>query len=364
MSNSVFYSWQGDRYTSICRNFIERALAAAAERLRADIEVEEAVREGLEVDKDTKGVPGSPPIFETIMSKIAAASVFVPDLTFVGLRADGRPISNPNVLIEYGCALLGPGELRIIAVMNDAFGTPSSENMPFNLGHRRFPITYTLGEGATDEERKAARKSLTNKFESALRMVFDSPEFKASALSARKASSLQVAALYQKDLSYEDALASLRYGEGVVRVWENVRSLFKAIEAKCNEVESEFNFGIQSGWRLNERDVEQSCVMKTGNFGLVLTWNQPQLNSIDDAKLGIREFRGRLYIPGEPIAGVHVVRPELLSEMYYKPTLSAEHELGWVQSMRGRDEPRFVSTDDLADACVSQFLNLLRQQVK
>jgi hypothetical protein len=51
--------------------------------------VEEAVRD-LSVDRDTKDVPGSPPIVDTIFREIDNAAVFVPDLTFVGDRLDGR----------------------------------------------------------------------------------------------------------------------------------------------------------------------------------------------------------------------------------------------------------------------------------
>ena len=154
MSGTIFFSWQSDRPSSVCRNFIERALQSAVDRLKADINVEVAVRENLAVDKDTRNVPGTPPIFETIMAKIAAASVFVPDLTFVMSTANQSSVSNPNVLIEYGLALRKPGHAQIIAVMNDAFGKPTEEDMPFNLRHSKFPITYTLREGASDEERR------------------------------------------------------------------------------------------------------------------------------------------------------------------------------------------------------------------
>ena len=100
--NTIFYSWQSDRPTSVCHNFIERALQSAIDRLRADLEIEPSLREDLELDKDTKNAPGSPAIFDTIMAKITSASIFVPDLTFVGQRDNQRPVSNPNVLIEYG----------------------------------------------------------------------------------------------------------------------------------------------------------------------------------------------------------------------------------------------------------------------
>jgi hypothetical protein len=90
MSGTVFFSWQSDRPPAVCRNFIERALDNAVNPLKADIQVEEAVREGLEIDRDTKNVPGAPPIFETIMAKIADATLFVPDLTFIGYQTNRR----------------------------------------------------------------------------------------------------------------------------------------------------------------------------------------------------------------------------------------------------------------------------------
>jgi hypothetical protein len=361
MNGTIFFSWQSDTSTSVCRNFIERALEIAADRIKADINVEEAVRENLEVDRDTKNVPGSPPIFETIKGKIAAASVFVPDLTFVGERADQTPVFNPNVLIEYGLALDKPGERQIIAVMNDAFGGPTEENIPFNLRHRRFPITYTLREDATEDERRAARKILVNRLESALREVFDSPEYKKSALSARP-SSLDVAALYRKDLDYGDALASIRYGEGARNAADNVRALFTAIEAKCKEVNSTFELDIEVGWQVQPREAFQSCVLRKWPFGLDVTWEQHRVDSLEGAKLGIREFQGRVFVPGDSLAGVHVQQPKMLSEVFYVPTLSRQHELGWVKSMARKDEPGFLSTEDLADACVAQFLNLHRKE--
>src|SRR4051794_26567008 len=119
MALTIFFSWQADRSTKEGRNLVERALEAAVGRIGQDAAIEEAIRE-LAVDRDTKGVPGSPPIVETIFKKIDGAAVFVPDLTFVGLRNDGRPSPNPNVLIEYGWALKALGHARILPVMNIA----------------------------------------------------------------------------------------------------------------------------------------------------------------------------------------------------------------------------------------------------
>jgi hypothetical protein len=177
MPNTVFFSWQVDTPSRECRNFIERALQRAVNRIGEDATIEEAVRE-LKVDQDTKGVPGSPPIVETIFRKIDNAAIFVPDLTFVGMRADGRPTPNPNVLIEYGWALKSLTNARIVPVINIAFGAPSAESMPFDMRHLRNPITYNCPNDLTDDARRQVRERLTVELERALRAVFDSDEFK------------------------------------------------------------------------------------------------------------------------------------------------------------------------------------------
>jgi hypothetical protein len=79
------------------------------------------------VDRDTQGVPGVPPIVDTIFDKIDGATIFVPDLTFVAKRIDGRPTPNHNVLVEYGWALKALRYARIVPVMNLAFGQPTKE---------------------------------------------------------------------------------------------------------------------------------------------------------------------------------------------------------------------------------------------
>jgi hypothetical protein len=174
MKNTVFLSWQADTSKKEGRNLIEKALELSFSRIAQDITIEKAVRE-LQVDKDTKDVPGSPPIFETILKKIDRAAIFVPDFTIVGTRRDGRPMPNPNVLIEYGYALKSLGRSQIVGVMNVAHGGP--ETLPFDLVHQRRPIMYNLPDGEADETRRAMREQLAKKLEGALRAVFESEEF-------------------------------------------------------------------------------------------------------------------------------------------------------------------------------------------
>jgi hypothetical protein len=168
MQYTIFFSWQNDTPAKQGHYLVEEALKDAIRRLSTDASVEEAIRDELEFDKDTKGVPGSPPIFDAILSKIDRAAIFVPDLTFVGTRLKGLPTPNPNVLLEYGWALKTLGPNRIIAVMNAAYGEPTKTSMPFDLAHRRFPITYYLSDDASIEARRVELKKLTDIFVKAI----------------------------------------------------------------------------------------------------------------------------------------------------------------------------------------------------
>src|SRR5271170_3199584 len=158
MPTTIFYSWQSDSPNSTNRGFIEKALEQAIKGLGQDLTIQEALRdEPIELDKDTKGVPGTPPIVDTIFNKISECGVFVPDLTFVGTTASGRQVPNPNVLIEYGWALKSISHSRIVPVMNTAFGELTPVAMPFDMRHLRNPITYHLEE-ATDTETRSTAK--------------------------------------------------------------------------------------------------------------------------------------------------------------------------------------------------------------
>lgn len=173
---TAFYSWQSDTPGKWNRNFIEDALAEAIKRLHADTSIDAAHR--VIVDRDTQGVPGSPPIATTILAKIEKCAAFIADLTFVarsipGVRAKGkkaRLVPNPNVLIEYGYALRSRGTDRLIGVMNTAYGKDHLENLPFDLRYLRGPILYHLDE-SNKAEKKAIRDRLVSELVSRLKTI-------------------------------------------------------------------------------------------------------------------------------------------------------------------------------------------------
>jgi hypothetical protein len=171
---TIFHSWQSDRDNS--RSFIRKALEQAIKQLNtaapavARLDVEDAERDEWRLDQDTRGVAGTPAIVDTILEKIAACDVFVPDMTFVAGGSNGeRLCPNPNVALEYGYALKAIGPERIVAVMNLHYG-PETE-LPLDIRHRRFPIKYDLAPGASPERRSEARQKLANELKGALRII-------------------------------------------------------------------------------------------------------------------------------------------------------------------------------------------------
>jgi hypothetical protein len=181
MKFTVFYAWQSDRPKKVNRFFVRDALQEAIDEIHSTAsEVEDSPRPdedaGAEprLDHDTKDVPGLPEVARTILNKIDTCGIFVADVTFVGEAAPAldRPVkrlSNPNVLIELGYALARIGPERIICVMNEAFGPPS--DLPFDLIHRRHPISYTLATTEDKPALKVERAKLRDAIEAAIRAI-------------------------------------------------------------------------------------------------------------------------------------------------------------------------------------------------
>ena len=155
----------------------------ALERLAA--EFEEADRP--EIDHDTRGVPGIPEIATTILEKIERAAVFVADVTPIAVSAGGKHVANPNVMIELGYAKKAVGTDRIILVWNTALTGTRPEDLPFDLRHRRAPISFALEASATRAELGAARSELARHLHNAIAATLSAAPAPAAAAVRRQA---------------------------------------------------------------------------------------------------------------------------------------------------------------------------------
>lgn len=159
---TAFYAWQSDTPERFNRHLIRIALQDAAKRITDSMTDVELV-----VDYDTAGVPGQPPITETILRKIDACDIFIPDVSFVASMNGGKLVPNPNVMTEYGYALRAKTHAAMMPVMNTAFGPPSE--LPFDMGHLRHPMQYHVDPKAKPAQRRAVRQALSQQIEEKLR---------------------------------------------------------------------------------------------------------------------------------------------------------------------------------------------------
>lgn len=170
MRRIVFYSWQSDLPNSENRGYIHDALKVAANKIAADntIDVEPVI------DRDTKGVSGTPDIAATIFSKIFASDAFVADISIINKKNGCRPTPNPNVLIELGYAIKTVGYERMILVFNEAYG--KIEDLPFDLRSRRI-TTYNFSKNKGNvKEKIELQNKLKDAIVAALKSIPDEKE--------------------------------------------------------------------------------------------------------------------------------------------------------------------------------------------
>lgn len=177
----IFWAWQSDLPGRISRHFVRDALKAAIVELKqpSDIEEpsEESRRSGIHLDSDRQGVSGSPDLAQEILKKIDASSVFVGDVTPIGMvtmvtNRDGesnspKKLMNPNVAIELGYSLARHTDNRLLMILNTAFG--DRNDLPFDLRQKAGPIMYALGVDATNAQIKAEQARLVPILVNALR---------------------------------------------------------------------------------------------------------------------------------------------------------------------------------------------------
>lgn len=163
---TIFYSWQSDLPNRCNRGLIETALESAVKQLRQDPAIVSALRDELAVDKDTKGVAGSPDIVSVILNKIEAGDACVFDVS-IATRGDRRVAPNPNVLIELGYAMKTHSSERVILIFNTAFG--AREELPFDLRHKRV-LSYHAED--KDESLATVRSDLARELRGALELVY------------------------------------------------------------------------------------------------------------------------------------------------------------------------------------------------
>lgn len=157
---TIFFAWHSVE-SKLNRNVIEWAI----EKAIGELKLPHALAN---LDRDTKGVSGTPDIVDTILEKIRQSDAFVADVSLVGTDSREERLPNPNVLFELGYAVRHLGWERVILVVNESLG--EWEDAPFDLGGtRRWPLRYRL---AQSDNRNVARDRLKDGFKEAFRAIY------------------------------------------------------------------------------------------------------------------------------------------------------------------------------------------------
>lgn len=132
---TIFFSWQSDLPNKTNRNLIENSIKLALKKMNQDSPYSLIT----EIDRDIKGVLGSPDIVDSILTKIDKCGLFIADISIINSSLNGKRTPNPNVLFELRYAVNCLGWDRVICVFNSDFGDVSE--LPFDLRNRRI-LTY------------------------------------------------------------------------------------------------------------------------------------------------------------------------------------------------------------------------------
>ena len=62
----------------------------------------------------------------------------------------------------------------MIPIMNSAFGEPSAQNLPFDMRHLRYPLSYNLSEDANNDQRTKQKSGLIKGLKSAIKLIIES----------------------------------------------------------------------------------------------------------------------------------------------------------------------------------------------
>ena len=111
------------------RGFIGDCLSKSIKKINNDLSL------FLTLDQDTRNIPGTPDIVDTILRKIEDSYIYVADVSVVGkIFKIKKYTSNQNVMFELGYALSVLKESNVILVCNTAVA--GTKELPFDIGKK------------------------------------------------------------------------------------------------------------------------------------------------------------------------------------------------------------------------------------
>jgi hypothetical protein len=172
----LFWSWQSDTPGATGRLFIRNALVAAVEYMRETAEILEPTEHDVRDGRSANPAGAGPDPLTTILDRIDNVSVFVADVSTVGLvpadpragpsQARPKRLISSDVAVELGYATGALPHGALLLVMNTYYG--DEKGLPPNLQHGASPLIFTLAPNAKTEHRDREFLNLKVQFIDAL----------------------------------------------------------------------------------------------------------------------------------------------------------------------------------------------------
>jgi hypothetical protein len=132
-----------------------------------------------------------------------------------------------------------------------------------------------------------------------------------------------------------------------------VRKLCSAVKNQVDQISSNGHLTIECEHK------ETAYILRNGQVGMVIQWNQQHANRLDDSSIFVEEYDKNLRFDTDPSPHVILHQPQLLKRNEYPPDLSRDRVFGWRAS---KDSQDFITTEALADKCLMQFLASIERE--
>jgi len=172
----------------------------------------------------------------------------------------------------------------------------------------------------------------------------------------KKLDALEKAKLLEQELKFRKEKERIFSSEeGVQALTQEARTLYTHIALVARNIKSETELEFKLGFD----DFE--CVLTHHRVSLAIIWILKARNSLKNASLEIREINGRVLLPEE--RGKFLIRntPEIKKEHIFQPDLTPSRGWRWRDA---KNSDKLFNSKDLAEHCVSIFLNLIDKTEK
>lgn len=287
-----------------------------------------------------EGEPGTPDVANKIFERIGKCAIFVADITPIGETPKRRP-PNPNVMIEYGFAEKAVTDARILTVFNEAFGDWETDR-PFDLRHKRRPITYQLAERHSEKELATVKKSLTKILKTAIKDIIEAAPLDSSE-PVHETPSQKVSRIAAELKFEEDKEAFIADPESVEASDRAFQNLVDLVQSKVEELIKNYP---------HMQLIAQMCdtyLVVHGKHRFVVTgWHRQAANTIRGALLVTKIHDGMPKIKGY---GDYRQNPKTLHKEQFEFGLIAPGEEGYIRS-----DGDLFSLQTLAEHLISLWL--------